>query len=208
MMKRIAQLLILTVAVFIPFSAAGDETDEVKQQIESLLASQDAFWNAEDIEGFMQTYWKSDDLTFSGGGNTTRGWQATLDRYKKSYPSGQMGKLHFDQLETTLLSENVALVLGRGYLDNRGEKKEGNFSLVMKKFADGWKIVHDHSSTLEKEKGWLTVSQAEQVARNDLGGDAVTSKQLDHHLAGPGMFGDIGEGFLTQAIERHLHFGR
>lgn len=182
-MKRIAAALILAFTLLTPFSVSGDETDETKQQIESLLTTQDAFWNAEDIEGFMQTYWKSEELTFSGGGNTTRGWQATLDRYKKSYPSGQMGKLHFDQLETTLLGDNVALVLGRWYLDNQGEKKEGNFSLVMKRFDDSWKIVHDHSSTLEKEKGWLTVEQAEQIAKTALGTDSVKSEKHEHYLA-------------------------
>ena len=181
-MKLITIALMLTCLVSTSIARSDDDTDKVKQQIESLLATQDAFWNAEDIEGFMQTYWKSEELTFSGGGKTTRGWQATLDRYKQGYPSGQMGKLHFGQLETTLLSDNAALVLGRWYLDNQGEKKEGNFSLVMKKFDDGWKIVHDHSSTLEQEKGWLTVSQAEQVGKTALGTANVTSEKQEHFL--------------------------
>ncbi|MEE2825363.1 MAG: DUF4440 domain-containing protein [Planctomycetota bacterium] len=121
------------------------------QEIERLLKTQVDCWNREDINGFMQTYWKSDKLTFSGSGKTTRGWQATLDQYKKSYPAGSMGKLHFEDLEVELLSKRVALVLGRWHLDLQGEKKEGNFSLVLKKMKQGWKIVHDHSSTLEEE---------------------------------------------------------
>ena len=88
-----------------------------KKTIESLLNEQDECWNRGDIEGFMETYWKSEDLTFSGGGQTTRGWQATLDRYKKSYPRDKMGQLHFDGLETTLLADNVAQVLGNWHLD-------------------------------------------------------------------------------------------
>lgn len=183
MMKRIVVALMMTLAISTSVAMFGDDTEKAKQQIESLLATQDAFWNAEDIEGFMQTYWSSDELTFSGGGKTVRGWQATLDRYKKSYPSGQMGKLHFDHLEITLLSDKAALVLGRFYLDIHGEKKEGNFSLVMKKFDDGWKIVHDHSSTLEKEKGWLTVAQAEQIAETVLGELRVKSVKHEHYLA-------------------------
>ena len=144
--------------------------DEIKK-IESVLTAQDACWNRGDIEGFMDTYWKSDELTFSSGGNTTRGWKATLDRYKKNYPRDKMGKLHFDELETSLQSESVALVLGRWHLDLNGEKKDGNFSLVMKKVSGEWKIVHDHSSTLEKEKGWLTIEQAKQVGRSHLPGE-------------------------------------
>jgi ketosteroid isomerase-like protein len=182
-MKQIMIALIMACTATTSAAFCFDDSEETRREIESLLATQDAFWNAEDIEGFMQTYWKSDALTFSGGGKTTRGWQATLDRYRKGYPKGQMGQLHFDQLETTLLGDKVALVLGRWYLDNQGEKKEGNFSLVMKKFDEGWKIVHDHSSTLELEKGWLTVAQAEQVAKTILGTDKVKILKLDHYLA-------------------------
>ena len=100
----------------------------------------------------MATYWHSGQLTFSSGGKTTRGWQETLDQYKKSYPAGSMGTLHFDRLEVELLSEQVALVLGHWHLDDQGKKKDGNFSLVFKKIGGQWKIVHDHSSSLKAEK--------------------------------------------------------
>jgi len=65
-------------------------------EIEQILKTQAQCWNDGDIDGFMGTYWKSENLTFSGGGKTTRGWQATLDRYKKSYPSSpRVGQLAF-----------------------------------------------------------------------------------------------------------------
>jgi ketosteroid isomerase-like protein len=120
--------------------------------IKSLLAQQDECWNRGDLEGFMQTYWNSTDLTFSGGGKTTRGWQATLDRYKKNYPREKMGKLAFNNLEVTILAPTAALVLGDWHLDLEGQKRDGNFTLVLRKFDGAWKIVHDHSSYLEPEK--------------------------------------------------------
>ena len=194
----------LLVSLCLPAVISADDTDETKKEIESLLARQDACWNSEDIEGFMQTYWKSDKLTFSGGGKTTRGWQATLDRYKASYPRGQMGNLNFDQLEVNLLSASVALVLGRWHLDIQGENKDGNFSLVMKKFDGGWKIVHDHSSTLETEKGWLSIAQAEQVAKNHFhNSDALESHPQGHYLqvvAGPDQASMIYVNRKTAAI--------
>lgn len=132
------------------------QTKDTSKEIEKLLTTQAECWNDGDIDGFMQTYWKSEDLTFSGGGNTTRGWQATLDRYKKSYPKDKMGQLTFDGLETTLLSGEAAMVLGKWHLlipqeKGEDEKKDGNFTLVLKKIAGDWKIIHDHSSTLEPE---------------------------------------------------------
>ena len=127
-------------------------------EIEQILTTQAQCWNDGDIEGFMETYWKSENLTFSSGGKTTRGWQATLDNYKKSYPKDEMGQLTFDGLEVTMLSEEAALVLGKWHLvmaQDEGkpdQAKDGNFSLVLRKMDGAWKIVHDHSSTLEEEK--------------------------------------------------------
>lgn len=147
----------LTILSLLSFSALAFVAHDDGTDIESLLTTQAKCWNAGDIEGFMQTYWKSEDLTFSGGGKTTRGWQATLDRYKKSYPKDKMGKLTFDGLEVTMLSDDAALVLGKWHLlmpqDGAKEdlKKDGNFSLVLRKLDADWKIIHDHSSTLEEE---------------------------------------------------------
>lgn len=128
---------------------SDSKNQDVTEEIVSLLTVQSKCWNDEDLEGFMQTYWKSEQLTFSSGGKTTRGWQATLDRYKRRYPAGSMGHLTFDHLETTLLGDSAALVLGQWHLKYETEQKDGNFSLVLQKFESGWKIIHDHSSMIE-----------------------------------------------------------
>ena len=128
-------------------------TDDTPAQtlIKTILKTQMQAWNDGDLEKFMQTYWKSDKLTFSGGGKTTYGWQGTLDNYRKSYaPPKQMGQLHFDELNIMMIESNSALVLGNWHLRMKDDKKrDGNFSLVVKKLESGWKIIHDHSSTLE-----------------------------------------------------------
>lgn len=119
--------------------------------IRSLIQQQQTAWNAGDLEKFMQPYWKSPKLTFSSGGQTTRGWQATLDRYKKKYSSrALMGQLEFSNLEIDLLSEQSALVLGQWQLVRAKDQPHGNFTLVLRRFVDGWKIVHDHSSLFDE----------------------------------------------------------
>ncbi len=122
--------------------------------IESVLKDQVNAWNEGDLVKFMDTYWKSDKLTFSSGGQTTSGWQATLDNYKKNYaPPNQMGQLHFDELAISMIESKSALVLGNWHLKMKdGEKRDGNFSLVVKKLESGWKIIHDHSSSLDPVK--------------------------------------------------------
>ncbi len=115
-------------------------------RIRNMLDEQAKDWNAGDIEAFMQAYWKSPRLTFSSGGEVTRGWGKTLANYKKRYPTREdMGHLKFSHLYIDELSEDTALVLGRWYL-RRDEPVGGAFTLVLRKFGDDWRIIHDHTS--------------------------------------------------------------
>ena len=150
-------IVVAYIALATNFLNAQDKSasnDATKKSIGKLLQTQVDCWNKEDLEGFMQTYWKSEKLTFSAGGQTTRGWQQTFDRYKKRYQTGdaEMGKLRFDNLEIEMLGDDSCFVLGRWHLKMSNENPEGNFSLVMKKMKGEWKIIHDHSSSLEKDK--------------------------------------------------------
>ncbi len=144
---------------------ADEPVESSTKDIPLLLKTQAECWNRADIEGFMETYWKSEKLTFSAGGKTTRGWQATLDRYKKSYPADKMGQLKFSGLEVTPLGSEAALVLGKWHLELPGKAgkvtKGGNFSLVLQKLGGKWKIIHDHSSSLES-KGETSQDKAEE----------------------------------------------
>ena len=123
----------------------------VRKAITKLLRTQQDAWNKGSIDGFMEHYWQSDDLTFSSSGNTTRGWAATMARYKRRYSSReQMGKLDFGQLECQMLGESAALVLGRWKLERKAGPIGGNFSLVLRKFDGRWLIIHDHTSVLDE----------------------------------------------------------
>ncbi|MEM6473510.1 MAG: nuclear transport factor 2 family protein [Planctomycetota bacterium] len=131
-----------------PINESPDSPDEV-EAIKSVLYSQQAAWNDGDIDGFMKGYWKSEKLTFSSGGTTTRSWQRTIDRYKRKYSSRKaMGVLAFDDLEVHLLGSDAAYVLG-GW--NLKDIAGGNFTLVMRKIDAAWVVVHDHTSVLEDE---------------------------------------------------------
>lgn len=113
-----------------------------------VLNRQQENWNKGDIETFMQDYWKSDELKFLGKNGIVKGWQATLDRYLKSYPDrATMGQLKFDIKEVDFLSKKSAWVLGQWHL-TRPEKGDvgGYFTLIFKKIDGKWVIVSDHTS--------------------------------------------------------------
>ena len=98
----------------------------------------------------MDTYWNSEQLTFSSGGETERGWQATIQRYRSRYPDKQtMGHLTFQNLEVTRLGESAALVIGNWQLQRDHDSPQGNFSVVLRHIDNRWLIIHDHSSSLQ-----------------------------------------------------------
>jgi ketosteroid isomerase-like protein len=129
-----------------PTSAARNAVHEIQQ----LLDAQVDAWNRGDLEAFMLGYWHSPELTFFSNDSETRGWQETLDRYKKRYQAEghTMGKLDFQTLRITPLGDDSAFARGRFHLKMPdGKEMQGMFTLVLRKFSeDGWRIVHDHSS--------------------------------------------------------------
>ena len=129
----------------------GQESDDaVREAVELVLREQQEAWNRGDVEAFAEHYWKSDDLTFSSGGKTTRGWEETLRGYRERYPTREkMGRLSFSNLEVTPLGDAAALVLGEWRLERDSEPVSGNSSLVFRKVDGRWVIVHDHTSRAE-----------------------------------------------------------
>lgn len=117
-------------------------------EIEKVLAAQDEAWNRGDIEGFVNYYWKSGGLTFSGANGVTRGWNGLLERYRRTYPNlAAMGKLSFSDLEIQMLAPDAALVLGRWRLDREKDTPGGIFTLVVRELPEGWRVTHDHTSS-------------------------------------------------------------
>jgi ketosteroid isomerase-like protein len=121
----------------------GDATTE----IENVLRAQEAAWNRSDIDAFMNGYWRSDKTVFVSGDEVTRGWQKVLDRYKAKYSDrAKMGTLTFSDLEITPISNDSAVALGSWKLKRANDEPRGRFTLIFRKFPDGWKIIHDHTS--------------------------------------------------------------
>jgi uncharacterized protein (TIGR02246 family) len=115
--------------------------------IRKVLAAQEEAWNRADIEGFMAGYWNSDSLLFIGSRGVTRGWQPTLESYKKGYPdAAAMGKLTFTVLSLQVLSPESAYIIGKWHLARAKDEVGGHFTLLWKKIAGKWVIVADHTS--------------------------------------------------------------
>jgi len=146
----LAAVLIVTVYALTPATAGADEpkarqTD--RNAIRAVLTAQQEAWNRGDIAAFLTGYWHSPNLTFSGSNGIFRGWDAVMARYKRNYPDrGAMGTLDFSNLEVRFLGPDAALVLGHWHLKRQKDEIGGVFTLVLQRFPEGWRIIHDHTS--------------------------------------------------------------
>jgi uncharacterized protein (TIGR02246 family) len=131
-----------------PPRASGERTAD-REAIGAVLLAQESAWNRGDVDTFLQGYWHSPELTFSGSSGVARGWDGVLARYKKNYPNrAAMGHLDFSDLEFRFLGPDAALVLGKWHLHREKDELGGVFTLVWQRFPEGWKIIHDHTSSI------------------------------------------------------------
>ena len=139
-MSRFALLLL----AFAPaLFAQGDE-------IKAMLKNSEAAWNRGDLAAFASDYEDAPTTTFVGREVTRGGVDAILARYQRGYPTADArGTLTFSEIEVRPLGEGYALAIGRFALKRTaagGGDASGRFTLVLRKTAKGWKIIHDHSS--------------------------------------------------------------
>jgi uncharacterized protein (TIGR02246 family) len=133
----------------VPTGLGCAHQQHLEPAVRSILDRQAAAWNRGDLNAFLEPYWRSNELTFSSGGRTRYGWDATRRRYQNRYPTREaMGHLTFEIERVQPLCDDAALVLGRWHLQ-RDDDIGGNFSLVFQKIAGVWRIIHDHTSVAE-----------------------------------------------------------
>ncbi|MEO0895561.1 MAG: DUF4440 domain-containing protein [Bacteroidota bacterium] len=129
------------------YSFAQDLKPSDEAAIKEVMESQRTGWNQGDIDCFMEGYWNSDELLFVGSNGVNKGWKATIERYKTSYPDkATMGELTFTYLKFRKLGPKSAYLLGKFHLKRDMGDAEGYFTLVLKKIKGQWLIISDHSS--------------------------------------------------------------
>jgi ketosteroid isomerase-like protein len=145
--------IIFTGGVNFSAFAVPDRLDADRFSILEVLKNQQSSWNNGDVDAFLEGYWHSPELTFSGTSGIARGWDAVRARYKKNYADrATMGQLEFSDLQFRFLGPDAALVLGHWHLTRDKGDIGGVFSLVWQRFPEGWRIIHDHTSAVEPAK--------------------------------------------------------
>ncbi len=117
--------------------------------VRGLLRDQAAAWNRGDVDGFLAGYRNSGQTIFAGSQGIIRGWEQLRQRYHTYYPDRQaMGTLTFSSVEVTFLCPDAALAVGNWHLDRDAGPVGGVFSLVLRQYPEGWRIIADHTSVV------------------------------------------------------------
>jgi hypothetical protein len=156
-------LLVLFAFVFCPIVVAqernGWELDSLPgnpnvskpdaQQVYDILLKMLDRWNAHDIDGYMEVYWKSPELLLVVDSEQFNGWQQLHDSYLNGYPDrNAMGFIQPKRIQVKLLKPDLALALTWWSVTFPSSKQSvvGNSTMNLQKFNDGWKIVASHTS--------------------------------------------------------------
>ena len=149
---RVILLLSLLVGLLVQLlSAAAVNETPPAAEINRILDAQAQAWNRGDIDGYMQGYARAATTQFVSGDSVTRGWETVRDRYKAKYDSREkMGVLSFADIKVTELGPDAAMAVGRWHLQRKDDQPHGRFTLLLRRLPEGWRIVHDHTSSAGK----------------------------------------------------------
>jgi ketosteroid isomerase-like protein len=145
--RRPALILALVLAACAARPRAFSKGDDAA--VRAVLAAQAAAWNRGDLVAYMQGYAQTQDLVFASGGQVRRGWEETYRKYSARYGSdpSTMGTLVFEILGVQGVGADGAVVLGRWILTDTPVAGRGVFSVVLERRPEGWRVVHDHTSS-------------------------------------------------------------
>ena len=142
----IAGVLALAVVVL----GLGRADDDATAAVRHLLDTQVEDWNRKDLDAFLDGYWHAPGLVFQSGAERFNGFEAVPAPLSQDLPGRgrEMGRLAFTELEVVVLGPDAALARGRFRLTmSDGTRPSGLFTLILRKQPEGWRIVHDHTSS-------------------------------------------------------------
>lgn len=140
--------ILILCAIIISQVSLGQTTEqEDKDAIKAVLKAQRLAWSDNNIDAFMEGYWKSDSLKFYGSNGVTYGWENTLERYKQAYPTADhTGTLSFKINDISKITEDAYYVMGEYHLKRNVGNATGIFMIIFKRIDGEWKIIADTSS--------------------------------------------------------------
>jgi len=127
----------------------GSDSAALTRVITAQLERSALDWNRGDLDGFLSDYAPESTTTFVEGGHARQGIDFIRGNYAPRFsPGARRDSLHFEEVKARSLSPTLALVTARFILQRGSETTaSGPFTLIMERRPEGWKILHDHTSS-------------------------------------------------------------
>lgn len=135
-----------------PLEAGAPDPTALQTAANELLLESAAAWNGGDLDGFMRWYRPDAGTSYIGSTGVVRGREAITGRYAPLFePGAARDSLRFENLESRPLGPGLGLAIANYVLyRNDSTTAHGIFTLVLEHTDDGWRIVHDHTSALDR----------------------------------------------------------
>jgi ketosteroid isomerase-like protein len=119
------------------------------------------------VNEVMSVYWNNPQLyLFNYNGTVTKGWDQVRKNRESSYPQIKDVKLEVREKAVYMMGRDGALVTCRWTQSQtyKGtpETATGRMTLVFKRFAQGWKAIHLHSSSDSPDPSRIPASEQQQ----------------------------------------------
>ena len=120
----------------------------------AFVAAMREAWNTGDFETYMQYHENRPETLLIFDQNVYEGWDAVRALYKNIFDTGaRKGEVSFSNERVFSLSENTATLTANWCLQSlEGRQIGGIFTLALRRNAEGWRIVVDHSATIPQEQ--------------------------------------------------------
>jgi ketosteroid isomerase-like protein len=144
---------LITVPVVRGQAVESGKTDGT-EAVQHVLKSLEQAWNAHDARAYADNYWHSADLTIFEEGEVPKRWDAAFAANSKNFKDSPSA-LSISDVKIHLVRASTSYVTAWQVIGADGKPQLGLFMLVLRKFGNEWKIVHDQAWTPYKDQPGL-----------------------------------------------------
>jgi hypothetical protein len=127
-----------------------DYQNQSSQEITQVILRGYDRWNAQDLDGYMEMFWKSPDFLYAADNEIFWGWNQARAALGRGYPDrSAMGKLSSERLEIRVLTSDLATIVNSWAMRFPNAKVVGITTGTLRKFPEGWRVISGHTSSSE-----------------------------------------------------------
>jgi micrococcal nuclease len=150
LLRRTLYAVLLLLVATASDAHGQDVHDEIRAEVERFVAT----LNGGDPQALAALYIDSPEVASLGDGQITSGWQPVADLLASL--SEQLGPIEMsvDSLNVMELGKDAAIAFFRYRMTMGTDPPQsfvGAMTIVFQRSADGWRVAHDHTSTLPPE---------------------------------------------------------